>query len=180
VKSCTFCVTDNECHEVGSLINPCTNDCCASESDLSTCKYQTVEEVDAVACNGFWDALVFDPGFNPASAAAAGTTAWPEAGRTNGKGTSVHFSGGGSRSLTLSIGQARALSRLGLLSEVEYMIGVSGGSWFLSAFTYAQGAESDEALLCPYAEPANITDDFLATVPDGCLLDGARTGAGLG
>lgn len=74
-------------------------------------------------------------------------------------------------SLVLCRSQVRALSRLGLMGAAEYLVGVSGGSWFSSAFTYSQLGTTDEELLCPYSGPANLTDAFLADgAPKGCLL----------
>jgi len=100
--TCSFCVTDNACHEVGSRDDPCTKDCCASHSHASTCRYDDVSDVNTTACSGIWSAKAFAPGFGPAS---PNSTWWPEKGRTNGKGTSLHFSGGGSRALTAAVGQ---------------------------------------------------------------------------
>lgn len=166
VKSCTWCVTDNECHAVGSFENPCSNECCASESSLSMCDSESVADVNAKSCNGTWSVKTFAPGINPSN------TVWPEEGRTSGSGNALHFSGGGSRALTMSVGQVRALEQANLFDNVEYLVGVSGGGWFVSAFTYDQTSYSDDARLCPYMEPANLTDSFLADIPDGCMLSG--------
>mmetsp|Transcript_10363 Transcript_10363/g.12570 ORF Transcript_10363/g.12570 Transcript_10363/m.12570 type:complete len:651 (+) Transcript_10363:90-2042(+) len=164
MHSCTFCVEDQQCHAVGSTANPCSDECCASVSSLSTCDYESVDEVDGAACNGTWSVKTFAPGSD------ALKTTWPETGRTNGKGSALHFSGGGSRAMTMGLGQTRALYELGLLENVEYMVGVSGGGWWTSSFTYDQNPYDDATRLCPYVEPANLTDDFLGNIPEGCML----------
>jgi len=57
------------------------------------------------------------------------------------------------------------------MGGVEYLVGVSGGSWFASAYTYDQRPDVDDDMrLCPYLEPANLTNGFLADTPHGCLL----------
>ena len=42
---CYWCMIDNECHDVGSLVSPCTppsaDDKCVSMSNLSNCVYDT-------------------------------------------------------------------------------------------------------------------------------------------
>jgi hypothetical protein len=149
-------------------MNPCSNECCASVSSLSTCDYETVDEVDGAMCNGTWSVKTFAPGTDSSA------TIWPEGGRTNEKGSALHFSGGGSRAMAMGVAQARAFHQLDLLQNAEYIVGVSGGGWFASAFTYDQTAIDDETRLCPYVDPANITDDDLDSMPDGCMLSAPR------
>lgn len=76
--------------------------------------------------------------------------------------------------MTSAVGQTRALQQLDLFNNIEYMIAVSGGGWFTSAFTYDQTSNDDTTRLCPYADPSEITDEFLQTIPDGCMLIGAH------
>ena len=45
------------------------------------------------------------------------------------RGSTVAFSGGGSRSFANAIGTLRALEELGLAREVEAVSAVSGGAW---------------------------------------------------
>ena len=49
--------------------------------------------------------------------------------RTNNCG--ICFSGGGTRSMAATMGQLRALHKLGLLAKARYISSVSGGSWAL-------------------------------------------------
>lgn len=43
--ACVYCAKDKECHDVGSPYNPCSNDCCASQSSVSTCKWKDMEDI---------------------------------------------------------------------------------------------------------------------------------------
>ncbi|KAH8047045.1 hypothetical protein JL721_12257 [Aureococcus anophagefferens] len=117
----------------------------------------------------------------------AGTAyAWPEddvEAVASKPSVGVAFSGGGTRSYAASVGVAQALEALGLLSKIKYMSGVSGGSWFVSALAYDQ-SDDEAALLCPhrggngarharrpYAPPSNLTLEYLADLPAGCMAD---------
>tara|TARA_B110000967_G_scaffold193549_1_gene221235 strand:+ start:4098 stop:5699 length:1602 start_codon:yes stop_codon:yes gene_type:complete len=54
--------------------------------------------------------------------------------RTNNCG--ICFSGGGTRSMAATMGQLRALHKLGLLAKARYISSVSGGSWAAAIYTY--------------------------------------------
>jgi len=77
----------------------------------------------------------------------------------------VCFSGGGTRSLTASMGQLRALRALGLLDRVSYISSVSGGSWASVPFTYLPAAISDDDFLGPVVEPQKIDTKTLGNLP---------------
>lgn len=77
----------------------------------------------------------------------------------------ITFSGGGTRSASLSMGQLRALNNLGVLQRAKYMSGVSGGSWATVPFTFLDTAISDQEFLGTYADPGNITPELLKEVP---------------
>lgn len=77
----------------------------------------------------------------------------------------LSFSGGGSRSLTCSMGQLRALRALGLLDQVSWTSSVSGGTWALAPFTWLPAAISDDDFLGPVVAPQDITAEGLATLP---------------
>ena len=70
-----------------------------------------------------------------------GRHGWPElklpaiAGRP---AAGIAFSGGGSRSYTLSLAYLAVLRELGLLDKLRYMTGISGGSWAVSVYAYAR------------------------------------------
>eukprot|EP00927_Polykrikos_kofoidii_P006985 TRINITY_DN12846_c0_g1_i2.p1 TRINITY_DN12846_c0_g1~~TRINITY_DN12846_c0_g1_i2.p1 ORF type:complete len:678 (+),score=89.50 TRINITY_DN12846_c0_g1_i2:74-2107(+) len=51
--------------------------------------------------------------------------------------TALCFSGGGSRSLSLTIGALRALEQMGLMRSVDAISAVSGGSWATSVYMFA-------------------------------------------
>lgn len=65
--------------------------------------------------------------------------------------TGVCFSGGGTRSLLLSMGQMRFLHNHGYAKDIGYYSSVSGGSWAASIYTFAR-ENNIEALLGTYSE----------------------------
>jgi hypothetical protein len=102
----------------------------------------------------------------------------------------IAFSGGGSRSYTVSLAYLAALRELGLLEQLRYMTGISGGSWAVSVFAYARreyccpecaatcsgadgsagsspGALNVTRLLGPTTEPGALTWDILRQMPPG-------------
>jgi hypothetical protein len=107
------------------------------------------------------------------------TYTWPEqqAGVTPNVG--VCFSGGGTRALSAAMGQLRGLLSLKLMSSIDYISSVSGGSWAAAAFTYySQGAANDEEFLGTITEPADITIDRLKVLPTSSLAWGATLDLG--
>jgi hypothetical protein len=52
--------------------------------------------------------------------------------------TAIAFTGGGSRSFLASIGYLAGLNELGLIPNIRYISGISGGSWATLTFTYSQ------------------------------------------
>ena len=86
----------------------------------------------------------------------------------------VALSGGGSRALTASMGQLRALNHLvangrSLLAQVKALSTVSGGSWLGVPFVYLPpGSASDVAYLGPWvADQGALTPEQLAQLPAG-------------
>jgi len=77
----------------------------------------------------------------------------------------ICFSGGGPRAMSAGMGQVRGFLNSALWPHVGAISCVSGGSWFGSIFSYADGSIDDEALLGPMTAPADITLDNAATVP---------------
>lgn len=77
----------------------------------------------------------------------------------------ICFSGGGPRAMTAGMGQARGFVNSPLWQHVGAISCVSGGSWFGSIFSYADGSIDDEALLGPMTAPGSITLDNASTVP---------------
>jgi hypothetical protein len=73
----------------------------------------------------------------------------------------VAFSGGGTRSMSASVGQLRGLARNGWLQKVGYISCVSGGSWAAVPFTFSQYDEA--TLLGDALEPGQITWESLRT-----------------
>ncbi len=84
--------------------------------------------------------------------------------------TGVCFSGGGTRSLSATMGQLRGLNKLGLIDRIRYISCVSGGSWASTAFTYYNtGSADDDEFLGPVTEPNDITMKGLGELKEGCL-----------
>lgn len=77
----------------------------------------------------------------------------------------ITFSGGGTRSASLTMGQLRALNRIGVLKRAKYMCGVSGGSWGSLPFIYLDKNISDETFWGEYLEPNQITLENLKLTP---------------
>jgi len=85
---------------------------------------------------------------------------WPDIAPAK-RGFGLAFSGGGTRSMSASIGQLRGLAHNGWLQKVGYISCVSGGSWAAVPFTFSQ---YDEATLLGTAlEPGQITWECLCT-----------------
>jgi hypothetical protein len=94
----------------------------------------------------------------------------PTAATANAANTvGVCFSGGGSRSLTATMGQLRGLRALGVLDSVTYISSVSGSTWAAAAFTYLPSTISDDDFLGPVVEPGAITPDSLKVLPPNNL-----------
>ena len=75
--------------------------------------------------------------------------------------SAIAFTGGGTRAMVAAFGQLAALHQLGLLRNVRYISGISGGSWATNVFSfYARGAPG----------VARSDDEFLGTITDPAAL----------
>lgn len=79
------------------------------------------------------------------------------------------FSGGGTRSLSASLGQMRGLYAAGLLQSVGAISAVSGGSWFATIYSYAPLKIDEQSLLGPILQPEEITRQNLAQIDPQCI-----------
>ena len=87
--------------------------------------------------------------------------------KTNG----LVFSGGGTRSATLTLGQLRSLRELGVLDKFHYISAISGGSWAAVPYVYAKRASGDKSdtkgftkssrFLGKYIPPNKLSKDYL-------------------
>ncbi len=78
--------------------------------------------------------------------------------QSSGSGVGVAFSGGGSRSLSCTLGQLRGLKHLGKLDQVSAISAVSGGSWASSLYTYLpEYIDDDNFLGAPVGNPKELT-----------------------
>jgi hypothetical protein len=109
------------------------------------------------------------------------TYTWPEqqAPYNVAPNVGIGFSGGGTRALSATMGQLRALISLRLLGNVDYISCVSGGSWASTAFTYyAEGATSDTEFLGVITEPEDIKLRSIETIPTSSMGWGATQDLG--
>jgi hypothetical protein len=116
---------------------------------------------------------IFAAGTTPASAALSIDQFYPTPPPTPGN-VGVALSGGGSRALTASMGQLRALNHLvvnglPLFAQVKALSTVSGGSWLGVPFVYLPpGSASDVAYLGPWvADQGALTPEQLEQLPAG-------------
>lgn len=75
----------------------------------------------------------------------------------NKKNWGLAFSGGGTRSASLTLGQLRALKQLGILEQFKYCSSVSGGTWGLTPFIFLDSSIEDDEFLGPYKDPQSLT-----------------------
>ena len=77
----------------------------------------------------------------------------------------VAFSGGGTRSMSLSVGQMRALRQIDRLDlKIRYIGAISGGSWFAVPWTYLPNRVSDTAWLGRHHRPESLTRAMVRSV----------------
>jgi len=82
----------------------------------------------------------------------------------------VTFSGGGDRSFLATTGTLAAFHELGLVDNIRYIAGSSGGSWGASVYTFFQHDEvPDSVMLGPVVFPSNITLDGLEVMAGDCV-----------
>lgn len=82
----------------------------------------------------------------------------------------VTFSGGGSRSYTLTTGTLAAFHELGMMGNVKYIAGSSGGSWGIGVYSFYQHSTvSDSTMLGPVVFPVNITYAGLQQMEENCV-----------
>eukprot|EP00928_Gymnodinium_smaydae_P029065 TRINITY_DN21993_c0_g2_i2.p1 TRINITY_DN21993_c0_g2~~TRINITY_DN21993_c0_g2_i2.p1 ORF type:complete len:850 (+),score=151.40 TRINITY_DN21993_c0_g2_i2:54-2552(+) len=77
--------------------------------------------------------------------------------------TALCFSGGGSRSLSNSLGAFRALENLGLMKHVDAISSVSGGTWASALYMFAN--VSLEELLGAPTDPRSLDMEVLSHTP---------------
>jgi hypothetical protein len=82
----------------------------------------------------------------------------------------ISFSGGGDRAFTASIGYLGGIHEIGLMDNIKYMVGVSGGSWATMVYSYYQDdSVSDATMLGPVVLPADIARADLGVAAPGCV-----------
>jgi hypothetical protein len=76
----------------------------------------------------------------------------------DGPSLGVAFSGGGTRSATMALGQLRGLRKIGVLDSVRYVSAISGGAWAAVPFVYTKSTL--DAFLGPFqALTPDLPDD---------------------
>lgn len=98
-------------------------------------------------------------------------TPWPEEQFLKDKPkTAISFSGGGSRAYNAALGVLAALTELGLMENVRYIGGISGGNWAMWNYVYSRGlADNDTQLLGPIIPPEAMTWENLNEMDPKCL-----------
>ncbi len=81
----------------------------------------------------------------------------------------ICFSGGGTVSIALIAGYLNALEELGLIPEIGYISGVSGGTWGTAAYMYNPQNDPNSLLGSHYSDPADIPASVLESTADGTL-----------
>jgi len=127
-------------------------------------------------CEGFWHKCICKPGYCAVDGACklsidymkadvasitSSSPAFPSP--QNEISTAVCISGGGSRSLSLAMGQLRALENIGLMRKVDAISAVSGGSWATSVYMFAN--MPTEELLGKATSPSSLTMEALRKAP---------------
>ncbi len=79
------------------------------------------------------------------------------------------FSGGGTRSASATLGQLRALKKLGWLDKLQYISAISGGSWAAVPFVYLPASYDESIFLGSYASPRSLKKDILEMSTPGSL-----------
>lgn len=82
--------------------------------------------------------------------------------------TAIAATGGGSRAYTAFLGYMAGLNELGLMGNVRYIGGISGGAWATTTYSYAQNTDDDKVLLGPVTNPEDLTLDNLKGMDPNC------------
>ncbi|GMH92127.1 hypothetical protein TrVE_jg8919 [Triparma verrucosa] len=86
----------------------------------------------------------------------------------------IAFSGGGSRAFVNAVGYTAGLLKAGLLKNVKYVGGISGGNWFVNSFSYRANDLSTEAYLGEVVPPSENTYLKLNEMDSGCMRSFVR------
>jgi len=84
------------------------------------------------------------------------------------RNTGISFSGGGGRAYIAALGYLAALHSLNLIQNVDYITGISGGSWATAVYSYSQLPVTDKVLLGEIPLPENIVYDDLSIMNATC------------
>ena len=106
-----------------------------------------------------WQVLTNDSGFQ----------SFPEASLPELNGTTnsaICVSGGGTRSFIAATGMLRSLLDIEQFVNVRYLVGVSGGSWAVTAFSFHAGNTSDKHFLGNISHPRDLSLDTLSEAID--------------
>lgn len=85
----------------------------------------------------------------------------------------ISLSGGGTRAFTCALGELRGLLDLGLMKDFRYIVGVSGGAWATTIYTFFQPgtagvAKTEEELLGDLLPPEQCTLENLTRMGPTC------------
>jgi hypothetical protein len=88
---------------------------------------------------------------------------------SNRENFGITFSGGGSRAVSMAMGQLRALNKIGVLDRAKYLSAISGGSWASMPFIFLDEELRDDVFWGPYLKPDQINSQNLDYAPDYSL-----------
>jgi hypothetical protein len=135
----------------GSLLFGCAR---YAPEDLSVRSWSTSTPAIAPAASANLAVAATDvDGF---SAAATGRNNLPETPLLHGNSSvGIAFSGGGNRAAVCALGQLRGRKEIGVLSQIQYISAVSGGSWFSVPYCFVDAAK-EKAFLGQYVPPDRL------------------------
>ncbi len=112
-----------------------------------------------------WD-TVNNPHFYPETADDDYKVPWVNDPDRTAHSFGVAFSGGGTRSAAATLGELRALHKLGWIDKAQYMSVISGGSWAAVPYIFVRDERRERLLgfgpsTDEYVAPDSINDDVL-------------------
>ncbi len=94
------------------------------------------------------------------------------------KNVGLCFSGGGTRSASLTLGQLRGLKEIQVLDQIAYLSAVSGGSWGSLPYLFLDASIPDDTFLGPYLKPQELSVEGIRQLPQYSMA-GAIASSGL-
>ncbi|GMH58048.1 hypothetical protein TrLO_g15928 [Triparma laevis f. longispina] len=93
---------------------------------------------------------------------------------SNKTNSGIAYSGGGSRAYVCAVGYTSGLLKLGLLKNVKYVGGISGGNWFVNSYSYRNSDLTTEEYVGEILGPEDNTFINLNIMEKGCMRSFVR------